>query len=166
MIFALSPSVIATLGSRGIRSLMLGATVAGVVAFLHAGTSPNSDYAFVAVVLGLAYALVVGSVGFMFALSSGFSASDRDLRMTWLLVVLPCLVSSMAAVLYAVTAVIAAHATHVQLVAAQTVRMTGILLSGLLLLVPLRGRSWRSLHSVLVPLALVWLCVWLFGGLR
>jgi len=163
MIIALSPGVVGSFIDRSIRPLMLGAAAAGMAALLLSGALTDPAYVFAAVALGLLFALIVGSIGIFFGLVSVIARSSRDLRLTWLLFALPCLLSSIAAAVYAVTA---AHAAPVQFYAAQTIRMTGIIFTVLLLLAPLRTRTLRSIRGVLVPLAVVWLFVWLFGGLR
>lgn len=160
MIVALSPAVIGLFHDRGIRPLLLGATAAGVAAWLIAGALTDPAYAFAAVALGIVFALVMGSVAAMFGIFSGFASSERDLRMIWLFLVLPSAASSVAAMLYAVTA---ARAGQVHFNGA-TVRTVGIVLTAVLLLAPLRTRTLRSIRGVLVPLAIVWLFVWLFGG--
>jgi undecaprenyl pyrophosphate phosphatase UppP len=163
MIIALLPGLFGSFLDRSIRPLMLGAAAAGVGALLLAGALSDPAYAFAAVALGLLFALIVGCIGVFFGIASVFDSSSRDRRLTWLLLVLPCLVSSIAAAVYALTA---AHAAHIQFHAAQSIRMAGIVVTVLLLLVPLRTRTLRSIRAVLIPLAVVWLFVWLFGGLR
>ena len=162
MIVALSPTVIGSLRDRSFRPPMLGAAAAGVAAWLLAGALSDPAYAVAAIALGVIFALVVGSVAALFGVSS-FVASEHDRRIVWLFLVLPCLVSSFAAVLYAVSA---ARAGHVRLNDAPTIRMAGIVLTLLLVFVPLRRRTLGSIAEVLVPLAIVWLLVWLFGGLQ
>jgi hypothetical protein len=163
MIVAISPSLIATFPDRTFRSIFLSAAAGGVLALLLAGSPSHPGYAFAAVMLAGLYVLAVGSFAVMFGMFSGFSANERDMRQVWLIFVLPGLLSSIAAVLYAVTAVRAAH-THG--LSARTVRTTGIVVSVLLLFAALRSRTSRSARGVLVPLALIWLVVWIFGGLR
>jgi hypothetical protein len=53
--------------------------------------------------------MAAGSVGFLFGMFSGFAASERDFKQVWLFLVLPCAVTSLAAIIYMVTAVHAAR---------------------------------------------------------
>jgi hypothetical protein len=110
MIVALSPTVIVSLRDRSVRPMILGAAAAGVAELLLSGVLTDPAYAFAAVAIGLMYAIVVGGIGVFFGIASIFTESSRDRRPTLLLVVLPCVMSSIAAVLCAVTA---AHAGHV-----------------------------------------------------
>jgi hypothetical protein len=111
MIVALSPLVIASLWDRSALRLTLSAAAAAVVAWLLAGAVSDPTYASAAVVLGVAFVLTVGGIGVFAGIASVFTESSRDRRPVWLLVVLPCLVSAIAAVVYAATA---AYAIHVQ----------------------------------------------------
>jgi hypothetical protein len=163
MIVALLPPAIGFFPDRNSRPMILGAAAAGVFALVLAGSLTDPVHVFTAVVLGLSFAVGAGSVGVLFGMFSGFAANERALRETWLFLVLPCLASAIAGVLYAITAV---RATDVSFDAAQTIRMTGIFLTGLLLLEPLRRRTLRSMRVVVVPMVVLWLGVWLLGGLR
>ena len=111
MIIALSPLVIASFWDRSVIRLTLSAAAAAVVAWLLAGAVSDPTYASVAIVLGVVFALAVGGIGVLSGIASVFTESSRDRRPMWLLVVLPCLASAIAAVLYAATA---AYAIHVQ----------------------------------------------------
>ena len=112
MIVPLSPLVIASLWDRSVLRLTLLAAAAAVAAWLLAGAVSDPAYASAAIVLGVVFALTVGGIGVFGGIATVFTESSRDRRPTWLLVVLPCLASSIAAVVYAVTA---AYARHVQL---------------------------------------------------
>jgi hypothetical protein len=111
MIAALSPFVIASLWDRSALRLTLSAAAAAVAAWLLAGALSDPAYASAAIVLGVVFALAVGGIGVFSAIASVFTESSRGRRPMWLLVVLPCLLSSIAAVLFAATA---AYAVHVQ----------------------------------------------------
>lgn len=163
MIVALVPAVIGSLADRSFLPFFLGAAAAGAFAVRLGGTLSDPGHAFGAVALGVAYALVVGWVGVFIGMFSGFASSARNMRLIWLLVVAPCVASSIAAVIYAVTA---ARATPVRFDASPTILVAGVVVSLLLLRRPLRRRSLGSIVGVLVPLAIVWLVVWLVGGLR
>ena len=109
MIFPLLPTAIMTLRDSHWRSFMFGPPTAGVLAFLLAGTPAYPYYAFAAIAIGLVCVMAAGSVGFLFGMFSGFASSQRDLKQVWLFLVLPCAVTSLAAIIYMVTAVHAAR---------------------------------------------------------
>jgi hypothetical protein len=112
MIVPLSPLVIASLWDRSVLRLTLLLAAAAVAAWMLAGTVSDPTYASFAVALGVVFAVVVGGIGVFFGLATVFTESSRDRRPTWFLVVLPCLASAIAAVVYAATA---AYALHIQL---------------------------------------------------
>jgi hypothetical protein len=110
MIFPLLPIAVMTLRDSSWRGFMFGAPTAGVLAFLLAGTPAYPHYALAAIVVGVFCLMAAGSVGFLFGMFSGFAASERDLKQVWIFLVLPCAVTSLAAIIYMVTA---AHAARV-----------------------------------------------------
>jgi len=167
MIIPLVPSVLVSIFDRSALRLTLGAVAAGVVALLLAGRLTDPAYVFPAVALGVLYAGAVGLTGAFFGVASFFTESSRGRGLGWILVVVPCLLSSIAAALYAVTA---AHSNNGQFdaahIAAQTIPFAGIVFTFQILRTPLRKRTLSSIGRALVQLAIVWLLVWLFGRLR
>ena len=109
MVVAFSPSLVFTLGA-GFREPILGAMAAALAALFVAGHLADPAYASLPIPLGLIFLILAGPVGFLFGMFSGFSSSERALKQVWLFLVLPCLVSCIAAVVYIVTALRASHA--------------------------------------------------------
>ena len=109
MIFPLLPTAVMTLRASSWRGFMFGAPAAGILAYLLAGTPTYPYYALAAILIGLFCLMAAGSVGFLFGMFSGFAASERDLKQVWIFLVLPCTVTSLAAIIYMVTAVHAAR---------------------------------------------------------
>jgi hypothetical protein len=109
MIFPLLPTALLTVRDTHWRSFMFGPPAAGVLAYLLAGSPAYPHYAFAATGVGLICVMAAGSVGFLFGIFSGFAANERDLKQVWLFLVLPCAVTTLAAIIYMATAVHAAR---------------------------------------------------------
>ena len=165
MIIALVPTVIASIFDRAALRLTLGAVAVGVVALLLAGRLTNPAYVFPAVALGLLYAGAAGLAAAFFAMAGVLTESPRGRWRGWFVVGVPCVASSIAALVYAVTA---AHANNGQFdaahIAAQTIPFAGIVLTFQIVRTPIQRRTLRSIARALVELAIVWLLVWLFVG--
>ena len=165
MIIALVPTVIASIFDRAALRLTLGAVAVGVVALLLAGRLTNPAYVFPAVALGLLYAGAAGLAAAFFAMAGVLTESSRGRWRGWFVVGVPCVASSIAALVYAVTA---AHANNGQFdaahIAAQTIPFAGIVLTFQIVRTPIQRRTLRSIARALVELAIVWLLVWLFVG--
>ena len=165
MIIALVPTVIASIFDRAALRLTLGAVAVGVVALLLAGRLTNPAYVFPAVALGLLYAGAAGLAAAFFAMAGVLTESSRGRWRGWFVVGVPCVASSIAALVYAVTA---AHANNGQFdaahIAAQTIPFAGIVLTFQIVRTSLQRRTLRSIARALVELAIVWLLVWLFVG--
>jgi hypothetical protein len=163
MIIPVVPSVIVSIFERSGLRLTLGAAAAGVVAFLLAGRLTNPAYVFPAVALGLLFAGAAGLTVAFFVMAGLLTESSRGRWRGWFFFGVACLVSSIAAVVYAVTA---AHANNGQFdaahIAAQTIPFGGILLTVEILRTPLRRRTLGSIGRAVVELAVVWVLVWLF----
>jgi len=109
MIVGILPAAVASLAARSTRRFMLGAVAAAGAAYFLAGHLGDARAASLAVALTVLFAVIVGPVGGFYALSSVLSEYRRPRLIAWLLVIGPCLMSSIAAVVYAVTATLAGH---------------------------------------------------------